>query len=45
MAINLGSRLIAGFESQFLLLGALDSQEQVQLLAVDGEVPSGTPVS
>jgi tRNA-binding protein len=44
-ALNLGSRRIAGFESQFLLLGAVDPQEQVQLLAVDGDVPPGTPVS
>jgi hypothetical protein len=33
------------YESQFLLLGALDPQEQVQLLSVDGDVPPGTPVS
>ena len=34
-----------GYGSQFLLLGALDPQEQVQLLAVDGDVPPGTPLS
>ncbi len=44
-AINLGSRRIAGFESQFLLLGANDPQQLVQLLGVDGDVPPGTPVS
>jgi tRNA-binding protein len=44
-ALNLGTRRIAGFESQFLLLGATDPQGQVQLLGVDGDVPPGTPVS
>jgi tRNA-binding protein len=44
-ALNLGTRRIADFESQFLLLGATDPQGLVQLLGVDGDVPPGTPVS
>ena len=44
-ALNLGTRRIAGFESQFLLLGAIDPQGRVQLLGVDGDVSPGTPVS
>jgi tRNA-binding protein len=44
-ALNLGTRRIAGFESQFLLLGATDPQGLVQLLGVDGDVQPGTPVS
>lgn len=44
-ALNLGARRIAGFESQFLLLGALEPDGTVRLLAVDGEVPPGTLIA
>ena len=40
-AVNLGTRRIAGFESQFLVLGGIDPEGLVQLLAVDGDVPPG----
>lgn len=43
-AINLGSRRIAGFRSEFLLLGAITEGGEVRLLAVDGDVPPGCPV-
>jgi tRNA-binding protein len=43
-AINLGTRRIAGFRSEFLLLGAITDGGEVRLLAVDGDVPPGCPV-
>ncbi len=43
-AINLGARRIAGFRSEFLLLGAITEGGEVRLLAVDGDVPPGCPV-
>jgi tRNA-binding protein len=39
--VNLGSRNIAGFESQFLLVGFADKQEAVCLLTVEPKVPNG----
>jgi tRNA-binding protein len=39
--VNLGSRNIAGFESQFLLVGFPDEAEAVCLLTVSPQVPNG----
>ena len=44
-AINLGVRRIAGFESQFLVLGGLDSDGTVLLLSPDGDPPLGAVVA
>lgn len=44
-AINLGVRRIAGFESQFLVLGGLAPDGTVHLLAPDTDVPLGAPVA
>lgn len=40
-AVNLGTRNIAGFESEVLTLGLPDEQGRVVLLAVEREVPLG----
>ena len=40
-AVNLGSRNIAGFTSDVLVLGLPDDSGQVVLLAVEREVPLG----
>lgn len=40
-AVNLGTRNIAGFESEVLTLGLPDQQGRVVLLAVEREVPLG----
>lgn len=42
---NIGSRRIAGFESEFLVLGAVQPDGEVRLLAPDGDVEPGTPVA
>ena len=39
--INLGARNIAGFISEFLLVGFADSQDAICLLSVDPQVPNG----
>src|SRR3546814_15916107 len=39
-ALNLGEKRIAGFKSQFLVLGALAPDGQVHLLAADGTPPA-----
>lgn len=44
-ALNLGARRIAGFRSEFLVLGGLDPDGTVHLLAPDVEVPDGAPVA
>ncbi|MEO6988221.1 MAG: tRNA-binding protein [Aquihabitans sp.] len=44
-AINLGSRRIAGFVSQFLVLGGVDPDGTVHLLRPDTEMPPGSPVA
>lgn len=44
-AINLGAKKIAGFTSEFLILGALAPDGSVNLLAPDGAVPDGAPVA
>ena len=40
-AVNLGSRNIAGFMSEVLVLGLPDAEAQVVLLAVERDVPLG----
>lgn len=40
-AVNLGTRNIAGFESQFLLLGCSDSQGSICLATLDPRVEDG----
>ena len=44
-AINLGDKRIAGFTSEFLVLGALDADGTVRLLRVDDDVVPGAPVA
>ena len=44
-AINLGSKKIAGFKSEFLILGALDPDGTVRLLQVEDGVEPGAPVA
>lgn len=44
-AINLGIRRIAGFESQFLILGALEPDGTVRLLSPDETPPLGAVVA
>lgn len=44
-AVNLGSRRIAGFVSQFLVLGAVEADGSVRLLRPDGDPAPGTPVA
>lgn len=41
-AINLGPKRIAGFRSEFLVLGGLEPDGTVHLLAVDGVEPGAT---
>jgi tRNA-binding protein len=40
-AVNLGTRRIAGFKSEVLVLGLPDSEKRVVLLAAEREVPLG----
>lgn len=44
-AINLGSRRIAGFKSEFLILGALDPDGTVRLLQLEEDVQPGAPIA
>jgi len=43
--LNLGTRRIAGFTSEFLVLGAIDTDGTVRLLHPDTDVPPGSPVA
>jgi tRNA-binding protein len=43
-AVNLGRKRIAGFVSEFLVLGGLEADGTVRLLELDGELPPGAPV-
>lgn len=44
-AINLGTKKIAGFTSEFLVLGALDPDGTVRLLGLEEGVEPGAPVA
>lgn len=44
-AVNLPSRRIAGFDSQFLVLGGLHADGTVALLAPDDDLPPGSVVA
>jgi tRNA-binding protein len=44
-AVNLGTRRIAGFESEFLILGALDPDGTVRLLQLEDTVEPGAPIA
>jgi tRNA-binding protein len=44
-AINLGEKRIAGFKSQFLVLGTFDSDGLVRLLQVEEGADPGSPVA
>ncbi len=44
-AINLGDKRIAGFTSEFLILGALDPDGTVQLLELPDGVQPGAPIA
>lgn len=45
VAANLGRKRIAGFVSEVLVLGALEPDGTVRLLAVDGDLPPGSVVA
>ena len=44
-AVNLGTRRIAGFTSEVLVLGAVPEEGDVILLSVDAEVPDGVRIA
>ncbi len=44
-AVNLGTKRIAGFVSQFLVLGALDPDGTVRLLELPPGVQPGAPIA
>lgn len=44
-AMNLGTKRIAGFTSEVLVLGAMETPTQVVLLALDRPVPNGTRIA
>lgn len=44
-ALNLGPKRIAGFTSEFLVLGALDPDGTVRLLELPGDVAPGAPIA
>ena len=44
-AINLGPRRIAGFKSQFLILGSIEPDGTVLLLGVDERAEPGAPIA
>jgi tRNA-binding protein len=44
-AINLGTKRIAGFNSEFLILGSLDPDGTVRLLQLEDDVEPGAPVA
>ena len=44
-AVNLGTKRIAGFESQFLILGSLDPDGTVRLLQLEAGVEPGSPIA
>ena len=44
-AVNLGAKRIAGFRSEFLILGAIEADGTVRLLRVEDGVPPGSPIA
>lgn len=44
-AVNLGTKRIAGFKSEFLILGAIDPDGTVRLLEVPDGVDPGRPIA
>jgi tRNA-binding protein len=44
-AINLGSKRIAGFDSEFLILGAIEEDRTVKLLGLEDDVTPGSPIA
>ena len=44
-AVNLGTRRIAGFASEVLVLGGVPEEGDVVLLRVDAAVPNGTRIA
>jgi tRNA-binding protein len=44
-AINLGTKRIAGFKSEFLILGSLDPDGTVRLLGLEEGVGPGAPIA
>ncbi|MBN2624002.1 MAG: tRNA-binding protein [Acidimicrobiales bacterium] len=44
-ALNLGRKRIAGFTSEFLVLGALDPDGTVRLLELPDDVQVGAPIA
>lgn len=44
-AINLGTKRIAGFKSEFLILGSLDPDGTVRLLELEPETQPGAPIA
>ena len=44
VAANLGSRRVAGFRSDVLVLGATDAEGRIALLSVDDGTPAGAKV-
>ncbi|MGH2735116.1 MAG: tRNA-binding protein [Actinomycetota bacterium] len=44
-AVNLGAKKIAGFRSEFLILGALDPDGTVRLLQLEDSVEPGAPIA
>lgn len=44
-AVNLGEKRIAGFKSQFLVLGSMDPDGTVRLLQVEDDVEPGAPIA
>jgi tRNA-binding protein len=44
-ALNLGAKRIAGFKSEFLVLGAMDPDGNVRLLRLEDDVQPGAPIA
>lgn len=44
-AVNLGRKRVAGFVSEFLVLGGLEPDGTVRLLGVDADLPPGSVVA
>lgn len=44
-ALNLGTKRIAGFKSEFLVLGAMEPDGTVRLLRLEDDVQPGAPIA